>query len=772
MSYDEEYAIAANGGNVLHPDSGDRAPLLNHGRIHHDGQNSPRNSNGGGYGNGGMKRKPKIIPKPINAGSNNLSSGLKTSNSMKTAITAGLIFIVTMVGMGYVYNSEENIGKSPIQVIESLDVKEAGRRGKVDDSASKDDLYDICRLNTHSHVKESCSHPTTDFTVLGNDNGRWPTGFSWTVLKDSSDLMGDQKSFLHTERGDFDHAKTNGHDIQCKKFVTELCLTGDYVVYANSDNEESASSAVSVCNKKVVTDEALDFSADHVKCVSSSFELDPDLSEFKSKRNKHATVLQALSMSGASGAPMTSGTTGGSLSGATMDGSMPQGSMASEDGVEGGEESVIAGDNETSVSGNETVVVGGNETAVVGGNETAPAVPGEPPVGETPPTVRPTTAMEYFFPPPPVPTAAPTALSSFTWDGSPPTIERAWNYTKDNTSKIFTEDIPNTFTQTIPEKWDQTTQGFKYPTAAPTPPPSNADGSTSKPTTVGELFYPPTISVPLGQGYGNVTTHDYNTDWNNTINGFAYPTAAPTIYPTVRPTMEGEVNKQDCYMFGMLCDTPVSQQPSAEPTVAVATGEEATTPAMPVVGATPPSLRSRLSTSLATSGSSSIWNSVSKYIGPNTESTSAVKKDLKRDPSAVIADANKLAAAQVQEKSLTTSGMAVSDISIDDNAKYEKKNVPLDVVGIGKKDSSNESNGKSKSSHHHMHGSGGGAAVVEVAGVVAEKTKEGVEKASPIVHKIASNTIKQVQSTLTEASEKMKQSKPEKQSHEWSKDKK
>ena len=36
----------------------------------------------------------------------------------------------------------------------------------------------------------------------------------------------------------------------------------------------------------------------------------------------------------ASGAPMTSGTTGGSLSGATMDGSMPQGSIPKT--VEGG----------------------------------------------------------------------------------------------------------------------------------------------------------------------------------------------------------------------------------------------------------------------------------------------------------------------------------------------------------------------------------------------------------------------------------------------------
>ena len=127
---------------------------------------------------------------------------------------------------------------------------------KFNNVLEKDDLYDVCKLNTHSRVKETCPHPTTSLAVLGDEDGRWPAGFSWTVLKDGDDGVGDHKSFLHTERGEFDHTRTHGNDVQCKKFVTELCLSGDYVVYANSDNEKSANSAVSVCDKKVIADEA------------------------------------------------------------------------------------------------------------------------------------------------------------------------------------------------------------------------------------------------------------------------------------------------------------------------------------------------------------------------------------------------------------------------------------------------------------------------------------------------------------------------------------
>ena len=770
MNHDEEYAEMANENGLYHRDQGDRVPLLHSGRVNHGmpsttNPTSPRGLNGGG---GGWKRKLKIVPRPVDTG-NDSGGGDSRWNYMKAVVTATVILIVALASMGYVYNSVNTKG-SPVETIENFDVKESASTQRGEVVVAKDSLYDVCKLNTHSQTKQPCRHSTTAFTVLGNEDGRWPVGFSWTVLKDEGEESEDQRSFLHTERGEFDLTKTHGNDVQCKKFVTELCLSGDYIVYANSDHKDSANSAVNVCNKKVVADEALDFSADRVKCSSASFELNPDFSELKNNRNKHATFLQALSMSGASGASMMSG----ALSGTSMDvdGSMPVGSMTSAADDDRKEPVLSGGGNETVAPGNESMTSSNETAAASGSNDT---IPGES-SGETPPTVRPTTTYEYFFPPPLVPTAAPTPISSLSWDGSPPTIEQAWNYTKGNVSKTFTEDIPNTFTQKIPEKWDQTTQGFKYPTTAPTAPPSNADGSTPKPTTIGEWFYPPTVSVPLNQAYDNITNHDYDSDWNNTVHGFTFPTAAPTIYPTVRPTVEGEVNNPDCYFFGMVCDTPVSQRPSAEPTVAIAAGDTGANPA-PVT--TPPNLRAKVATSLAFSEMTTTWDSMLKFVGlrddKSTEPSSSAVKSMVEDPHATIAAADKIAAAPVKQKSLKQS----AGFDDKESGSYSKNRdfdsiIPLtnpsggvmtnavQSMSVKKGDSVD-----SKLSHHRVHGTGGGAAVVEVVDVVAQKTKEGVEKAEPIAQRIASNTAKKVENTLTETRDKLK-SESERKSHKKS----
>ena len=189
------------------------------------------------------------------------------------------------------------------------------------------------------------------------------------------------------------------------------------------DDPKSSASSVGVCDKKVAADEALDFSADHVKCVSANFELDPNFSEFDRMKNSHKTVLQAVSMSGAplggSGAGSMPPTSSGSMPAAPAEGNPP-----------------VETPNDTDDASIESPVVPDPDAEKASAN-----------------------ALNF-------PTAAPTPLQSIGFDGSPPTIEKFNNDTAKNTTWFFGTEVPIVYNQTI--------QGFKYPTVAPTAYPTMA----------------------------------------------------------------------------------------------------------------------------------------------------------------------------------------------------------------------------------------------------------------------------------------------------------
>lgn len=127
-------------------------------------------------------------------------------------------------------------------------------------SSSSSSSRAACPLT--STASSSCTWNTMTFLVEADPSGQWPEGFSWTLLKDSN---GDKarKSVIFTTNGE-DAAKSYAH-VYCKSFDTELCLSGKYLVYANSVNLDSVS-AVKVCNSVVLSGEALDFDADGDRC--------------------------------------------------------------------------------------------------------------------------------------------------------------------------------------------------------------------------------------------------------------------------------------------------------------------------------------------------------------------------------------------------------------------------------------------------------------------------------------------------------------------------
>jgi hypothetical protein len=205
------------------------------------------------------------------------SSHSRYSASFKLASAVTIVFSLFLLSLGVAVYREVDMEKvhAEIKLVENTELQTAP--------------YDLCALNSKVHASLICASRTTKFYVDADDNGKWPAGFSWTVLKDTGNSQQGERSFLHLEKGEFNSELSAGKDIRCKKFVTELCLSGNYVVYANSDEPSSSAASVSVCNSAVAVDEALDFEADNVKCVGSSVHDAEDL--------KADTSFEALSLS-------------------------------------------------------------------------------------------------------------------------------------------------------------------------------------------------------------------------------------------------------------------------------------------------------------------------------------------------------------------------------------------------------------------------------------------------------------------------------------------
>ncbi len=166
-----------------------------------------------------------------------------------------------------------------------------------------------CILRPQEHIGKRCKS-TSGFTKFSVDavDGKWPEGFSWTILKDEGD--GDiGRGLLHTERGRMSEETSKK---KCTSFVTEVCAPDKFVVYATSDKDVSANSVVNVCGKKVADGEALDFTDTFFSCQAGVDITGDD-------KNKLLAGLAANSLSGVS---MVSGSLSG-ISGSMNYGSVP-----------------------------------------------------------------------------------------------------------------------------------------------------------------------------------------------------------------------------------------------------------------------------------------------------------------------------------------------------------------------------------------------------------------------------------------------------------------
>lgn len=146
----------------------------------------------------------------------------------------------------------------------------------------------ICNIDApgewNSKMNQRCSHELTMISVpsMGKRHGyRWPEGFSWTILKDddevdssSSSSSSISKQFLASMSGStVDHQLDQANN--CDEYVTQLCLEGTYVIYANNDEVDDMGKfggELIVCDKSVKGGEALDFSIKDNFCFMDSYE--------------------------------------------------------------------------------------------------------------------------------------------------------------------------------------------------------------------------------------------------------------------------------------------------------------------------------------------------------------------------------------------------------------------------------------------------------------------------------------------------------------------
>ena len=140
----------------------------------------------------------------------------------------------------------------------------------------------ICNLKAPGSAgprAAQCSLDLTRISVSADPNtGRWPRGFSWTLLQDTGDSADLGKSLLATVSGQGqDHSQGSGGERRCETFVTELCLDGNYVLYVNNESSDSAEVGgqvpeLRICDKVLKAGEAFDFTTTDNFCYRESLE--------------------------------------------------------------------------------------------------------------------------------------------------------------------------------------------------------------------------------------------------------------------------------------------------------------------------------------------------------------------------------------------------------------------------------------------------------------------------------------------------------------------
>lgn len=119
---------------------------------------------------------------------------------------------------------------------------------------------------------ESCNIDYVNVEV-SSVNGSWPSGFSWSLYKKYNNINGTNKelSLLVTKES---YDEIEKYSVPCDLFVTQLCLQGEYVAYAQSSTMPGSTPVeMRICNDVVPVGNALEFQVtENTKgCVEQGF---------------------------------------------------------------------------------------------------------------------------------------------------------------------------------------------------------------------------------------------------------------------------------------------------------------------------------------------------------------------------------------------------------------------------------------------------------------------------------------------------------------------
>ena len=182
-------------------------------------------------------------------------------SSSTTAIVALCLLLVSFVAFGALSMTQSIEGntryfeyglKSSISHLQSM-IPIGGTNSSNDSSGGVDNNIDSidstmevqstrkarCKLNREYHANSGgskrCRGKRVELVTAANRHGKWPVGFSWTLLEEAVDLSGSRGgTSLIVESGPTYADTLNGQQ-ECDSFVSDVCLNGDYVLYSNQD---------------------------------------------------------------------------------------------------------------------------------------------------------------------------------------------------------------------------------------------------------------------------------------------------------------------------------------------------------------------------------------------------------------------------------------------------------------------------------------------------------------------------------------------------------
>jgi len=136
----------------------------------------------------------------------------------------------------------------------------------------------LCSLDDPDQDESlNCEHKATSIFMKASQDGVWPHGFSWALLSDFSASDGGL-SVSHSEKGAF----RQNQNLVCDEYVKKMCINGDYILYASSEDSSLDSDLfVDVCEHsyQIKPGQAVKFNVERGVC--SSGEIIPD-SKFES----------------------------------------------------------------------------------------------------------------------------------------------------------------------------------------------------------------------------------------------------------------------------------------------------------------------------------------------------------------------------------------------------------------------------------------------------------------------------------------------------------